>query len=504
MHQPSEVTTEPAAPVKIVARRVATQPRSQRIPEGHEPTGAYTHEDVNAVLWFGRKAGLRIECLSFAGCKSRSEQSRFVCEFGDQWFARAHGVVVRGFGCPDCYHRLRAVTNRLSTEEVNARPLMVKKGYVCISDKPKRPRHRKFKCKFGFRFEGPLSDVLNGHKSCPCKKCKALRSQKQSIDQINRRLAPLKLKCTEYNGAGGDSLTSSLECLVCENSYDAYAVHVLRGLSGCKACKGAKIAERSRQRVVEALKKQGFGISLVTYGGTQRAVSWFNCCGQEWPDHARSVLRRKIGCPHRARNSPLTLDIVNARLAVRDRKIICIAYGGSSAAFSEFECEVCCCRWSQTATHVVSDGSGCPDCNPGGFDYMAPAIFYLLLGGDGRINIGVTRDPIVRIATHEDEDAIPYIALIIQSFAVGIFAVVAEDIFKLLVKTAGIDPILGTSEEFRIRATTALEIAYAAIEFAHVTQTQVVADLGGRSAGTSALVGAWQRPAVTAQSTEAM
>jgi len=60
MHQPSEVTTEPAAPVKIVARRVATQPRSQRIPEGHEPTGAYTHEDVNAVLWFGRKAGLRI------------------------------------------------------------------------------------------------------------------------------------------------------------------------------------------------------------------------------------------------------------------------------------------------------------------------------------------------------------------------------------------------------------------------------------------------------------
>lgn len=189
----------------------------------------------------------------------------------------------------------------------------------------------------------------------------------------------------------------------CGAEWDALVFNVLVNNSGCPHC-----SEHKPVAYEEFLTRFRYGdkIELISeYKGVSVSAKWrCRTCGWEWwadPDRILKASQDTCGCSKCAGVAPKTIDEIEQKLAGRPIKLLGAYYGMDK--YAEWMCTEKDCGhvWKAVSGNVVLSGTGCPACNPGGFNISKPSEIYVLKIGDEYCGYGIANNFKKRLSQHK-------------------------------------------------------------------------------------------------------
>ena len=144
-------------------------------------------------------------------------------------------------------------------------------------------------------------------------------------------------------------------CSVCAHTWAATPANILHG-TGCPGCAGQSPLTNE---IVDARITDRTVYRIGNYVNTDTKID-FGCsvCSYTWMVVPYSVLRG-YGCPSCSGQVPLTNEVVDARIA--DRTVYRIGSYVDTRTKIEFGCSACAHAWMAAPQHILR-GSGCPPC----------------------------------------------------------------------------------------------------------------------------------------------
>jgi hypothetical protein len=238
-----------------------------------------------------------------------------------------------------------------------------------------------FRGKCDHEWEATPRNIMNG-RNCP--KCSDTRLTKE---MVNERIKDRDIELiSEYK-----TLTKSLFRCKCSHEWEAFPNNIIAG-SGCP--NNTHIYNKlSKEEINKRLSPSG--IEIVGEYIRNSTKSIFRCRNDhEWETHPASIMKKPV-CPY-CIGYYLTKEIVNER--IKDRGIELVGEYIDSKTRTLFRGQ-CKHEW-YAASSCVMRGTGCPICNPGGYNQGKSGYIYILDFGHF-IKYGITNNLKKRLASHK-------------------------------------------------------------------------------------------------------
>lgn len=269
-------------------------------------------------------------------------------------------------------------------------------GAVPLADFPGVKHRWRSRCRYCKSVIFPrLADVRNGHRPCNyCAKRASAAAQRVSDEQACNEMLKAGMKpLVRYPGAGKPW---RCQCQHCGYIGNPRLASIRRGHAGCRECSFEGRPKIEESIAVRTMIKDGKVLPLVPYpgNGTPWQSRCLKCGAQVSPRYSSVVKGSRSGCRYcareRAAKTRLTPHDKASREMIRVGATPQVKFPGTRKPW-KCRCKVCA-RIIYPHLGNIRGGSGpCKFCAEHGFDYLKPAIVYLLQNSRFRaFKVGVT------------------------------------------------------------------------------------------------------------------
>lgn len=242
---------------------------------------------------------------------------------------------------------------RYTTEQVNQR--LAPRGIKLVGEWQGMKYQNSFSCLQGHTWQSlGLTTVRLDH-GCP--NC-ASTTRRLTTEQVNQRLATRKLKLVgEWKGVGK---LNRFQCSL-GHTWKATGSTKLLQHGGCPKCT-FKAKELTTEEVNKRLAPRGLKLKGKWLGA--KKTNRFVCSsGHTWAVKGSAPVHAKSGCPHcKALANMLTTEEISGRL--KPKGVYLIGNWKGIRVQNTFGCLSCGHTWKVRGRGPVTDGFGCPACNP--------------------------------------------------------------------------------------------------------------------------------------------
>lgn len=179
------------------------------------------------------------------------------CKRGHEFVVTPSSALYYGSGCKTCFNqgRIRDVKEVFESIKKKTGYLMDIEGYMGI----RKPA--KFKCPYGYVFEGTPGNVERGRKKCPCDICRKSRKRPSKYKTKEEIIGSLKEKGfilyhEEYKGI---MIKTRMWCVEGKHWTEQRPNNILYNNCGCSIC--SRNRKKTLDEIDEYLKKQGERLS---------------------------------------------------------------------------------------------------------------------------------------------------------------------------------------------------------------------------------------------------
>lgn len=310
-----------------------------------------------------------IQFVRWVGTYS-SAHSKAVCRCtvdGYEWAAMVTNLIDSGTRCPHCSGK-RRWTSIEREQQINALPNIkfVRWGGTYRGAKSKAV----CRCDVdGYEWATAVSNLINGSTGCPQCSGKRRWTAEERISQIN---ALPNIEFIRWvDGYVNNESKAVCRCQIDGFEWAAGVNMLISSGTGCPQCGGTmRRGEEYRINQINALPNIEFvrwdGIYKNSYS---KAICRCAVCGGEWAGTVNNLVNNGRGCTPCGRGAMASRLLIPAK--ERERQINALpnikfirwenGYSGSKSK-AVCRCEIDGCEWSATPSHLLSTGTGCPQC----------------------------------------------------------------------------------------------------------------------------------------------
>ena len=265
--------------------------------------------------------------------------------------------VKAGTGCKYCAGR--------AVEPKDAVALMRKRGFKTLEPYPGATRKWKVSC-----LSCKNQFYTYFYSTNTYKECKYCQGTVVDMKVVNLKMKELHLKpLVKFPGA---TTGWKSRCLVCQRIVTPDWSHIKNRESGCAYCSKKRVP---KEEVIEMLKKaQIKPIGIFVNGKTPWQAKCLKCKKTIYI-RINDMRAGQSGCIYCAGRKVDEIDAM--KLAVKCGFVPLVKYPGANTPW-KCKCKVCGKTSTPRYTTMQQRQGGCKFCSTGGFDFLSPAIIYLI------------------------------------------------------------------------------------------------------------------------------
>lgn len=331
-----------------------------------------------------------------------SKRFHWRCEVGHQWATKVSHRV-NGSGCPFCAGQrsipgetdLQTVAPQIAVEAVGWDTSMVTLHSDFVGE---------WQCSHGHRWSAAVKKRARGD-GCPY--CSGHRLL-VGFNDINSQFPNLAMQLVDVDPKELKVGSSKKVSWKCDSNHSWLASPKSRAAgTGCPYCSHNKLLSgfndlKTRNPALASEAKNWDPSKIISASGTK--LEWQCQMGHVWMASINNRLKDS-GCPYCYGRLPVvgTTDLLTTHPLLASEAVDwdpTLVKAGTNAR-RRWACQNGH-QWTATIASRAINGSGCPDCASFGFSPAKEAWIYLFEHADfGLMQVGITNDPKMRIATHK-------------------------------------------------------------------------------------------------------